>query len=447
MPREEEIRSVDEVCELARDLLESEFSGVWINGEVSQCTLHRASGHLYATLRGERGVLPFVMWRGTLRRLGLEVEVGQRLTLHGYLTIYEPSGKFQLIADNAVVAGRGDLLRELEDRKRRLAAEGLFDPERKQRLPRVPRWIGVVTSLQAAALKDFVRIIYERYPARVLVAPASVQGERAPAQLIEALCALDACPEVDVIVLTRGGGSVEDLACFSDEALVRAVAACRTPVVSAVGHEIDTVLTDLAADLRAPTPTAAGSLVVPELSELSERFDVAGRDLAGLLQRLLSLRRERLSSGERRLLHPGRRLDRIQLRLLDLQQGLEAAMRRQITLQTRAQASSEARLKRCDPRPLLLERSRRLDAARRALVRPLSAALRSFEERTLAAGTALEALDPSAVLARGYSITRRHQDGAVVRSVLEVADGTQLETRVADGSFVSIVAPRRSRRD
>jgi exodeoxyribonuclease VII large subunit len=445
VPRDDEIRSVDEVCEGARDLLESEFFNVWISGEVSQCTLHRASGHLYATLRGDRGILPFVMWRGTVRRLGLEVEVGQRLTVHGYLTIYEPSGKFQLIADNALVAGRGDLLRELEERKRRLADEGLFEAERKQRLPLYPRWIGVVTSLQAAALKDFVRIVYERYPARMLVAPAPVQGERAPAQLIQALRALDACEEVDVIVLTRGGGSVEDLAVFSDEALVRAVAACRTPVVSAVGHEVDTVLTDLAADLRAPTPTAAGALVVPKMEDLLERLEASSEALVARVDRLLAARRERLLLGERRLVHPGRRLDRMRLRLADLAQGLEAAARRQVALRTREHAGLADRLARRRPGPLVLARSRRLAALRRALVRPVSAKLRRLDERAWTAGAALEALDPSAVLARGYSITRRAEDGALVRSTSEVAEGTALETRVADGTLRSIVAPPRSR--
>ena len=266
-----------------RELLESDpvLTDVWVEGEVSNCT-RSSSGHVYFTLRDDRAALSCVAWRNVASRWRELPREGDSLLAHGRISVYEPQGRYQLYVDLVQPAGLGRLFLEFQALKERLEAEGLFAEERKRPLPRLPQVVGVVTSSQAAALQDIVRTLQARFPAlEVLLAPTLVQGPQAPAQIVRALQALDARAEVDVIVLARGGGSLEDLWAFNDEALVRAIADCEKPVISAVGHESDVTLADFAADMRAPTPSAAAELAVPIKSDLVNRVD-------GVLQALLS---------------------------------------------------------------------------------------------------------------------------------------------------------------
>jgi exodeoxyribonuclease VII large subunit len=432
------ILSVDDLCSRARDRLEAEFGSVWVSGEVFQLKVHSA-GHLYVSLKGREASLNVVVFRGVARRLAFQVAEGQRWVVHGYLTVYAPQGKFQLVADDVALEGRGDLLEALERLKRKLAAEGLFDPARKRPIPALPRRIGLVTSRDGAAIRDFLRKVRERWPARVLLAPAAVQGERAPRELVAAIRALERVEDVDVIVLTRGGGSVEDLLAFSDEAVVRAVAACSKPVISAVGHEIDWVLTDFAADERAPTPTAAGERVVPRRRDVAEKLGRLGALLRERAGRRLAEAEARLRYLDRALAAPQRQLERMGRRLDDAERGLQDGMEAALEGRERVLERFGVMLGRHDPTRRLPEMSHlaealgmRLQAALDRQAAALEADLRAMEAR-------LAALDPTAVLARGYSITRLAASGRVLRDAAEAAPGAVLRTRLAQGELTSRV--------
>lgn len=389
--------SVADLNREARALLEAAYGDVRVEGEVVDATLAR-SGHLYFTLAdpGGRAVIPAVMWRGPAMRYAARIAKGRAVACRGRVTIYEAGGKYQLSVDSAEEAGAGLKARLLAELRARLDAEGLFAPERKRPLPAFPRCVGVVTSRSGAAIRDIVKVASRRFPARILLAHAQVQGEGAAEEIARGIAALAARPGVDVIIVGRGGGSSDDLDAFNAEVAVRAIAASRVPVVSAVGHETDVTLADLVADRRAATPSEAAELVVPELRRLAEGLAELGRGLR---------------------LGFGRRLARERVRV----------------------GAAAARLRARDPRALLqrgrvrLARAeeslgrwpgRRLDAARAALAREVAR---------------LDALGPLAVLTRGYAVVRRAADGAVVRRPDEAPVGTGLDITLAGGRVAAIV--------
>jgi exodeoxyribonuclease VII large subunit len=441
MPDPSTVLTVDAVCSVAKELLESGLGSVWVRGELSQFTRHR-SGHMYATLRGARAQLPFVVWRGTMGRLRFNPESGQELVLHGYVTLYEPQGRFQFIADDVSVAGQGELLARQEALKQALKAEGLFEPARKRPLPLLPRRVGLITSADGAALRDFWRCVSARGPTRVLLAPAAVQGPGAPAALVAGLRQLDAVGGVDVIVLTRGGGSAEDLMAFSDEQVVRAVAACATPVVSAVGHEIDWVLSDLAADERCATPTAAGERVVPShrdlLTHLDERAELITERVARRLERAASS----LAQLERQTRRPDRLVDQLSLRVDDLERAALDGLARRLDGFDRIVARASDRLGRRDPTRLVPALERRVDGLAHRLAVGGERRLGEAEARLREASARLSALDPRAVLARGYSITREAGSGRLLRDADQVAEGALIESWLASGRIESRVTRR-----
>lgn len=357
------------------------------------------SGHVYFTLKDEGAVLQAVMWRSTVRYRGRLPAVGQTVIVHGYLDFYANRGELRLIADNVQVEGGvGELYRRFEQTKARLQAEGLFDPARKRPLPPLPRRIGLVTSPTGAAIRDFLRVLGERWPlADVLVVPSLVQGTQAPASLRAALAALYRRDDIDVIVLTRGGGSIEDLWAFNDEDLARFIARSPVPVVSAVGHETDFTIADFVADYRAPTPTAAAAAVIAaDAATYRQQLAQTAARLTELMRGHLARRRLQLEQTEAvlRRLSPRYRLDQQRLYLDDLEGRLARAW--QQTFQRR-----------------------------RLLVNGL-------EQRLLA-------LNPLAVLSRGYAIVR-DADGRVVRSAAQATPGRRLRIQVADGRFGAVVS-------
>lgn len=357
------------------------------------------SGHVYFTLKDEGAVLQAVMWRSTVRYRGRLPAVGQTVIVHGYLDFYANRGELRLIADNVQVEGGvGELYRRFEQTKARLQAEGLFDPARKRPLPPLPRRIGLVTSPTGAAIRDFLRVLGERWPlADVLVVPSLVQGTQAPASLRAALAALYRRDDIDVIVLTRGGGSIEDLWAFNDEDLARFIARSPVPVVSAVGHETDFTIADFVADYRAPTPTAAAAAVIAaDAATYRQQLAQTTVRLTELMRGHLARRRLQLEQTEAvlRRLSPRYRLDQQRLYLDDLEGRLARAW--QQTFQRR-----------------------------RLLVNGL-------EQRLLA-------LNPLAVLSRGYAIVR-DADGRVVRSAAQATPGRRLRIQVADGRFGAVVS-------
>jgi exodeoxyribonuclease VII large subunit len=394
------VYSVSEVLAGLRGLLEDRVGRIWVAGEVSNLR-RAASGHCYFTLKDDAAQLRAVLFRGLARRLLFEPEDGLEVLVYGDFTVYEPRGDLQIVVQALEPRGRGALQLAFEQLRRSLEAEGLFEPALKQPLPAFPRCVGVATSPRGAALRDVIQVTGQRLPGvPLLLAPARVQGSGAEVELAAALAALDARPEVEVILLVRGGGSLEDLQPFNTEILARAIAGCRTPVVSGVGHEVDVTIADLAADHRAATPSAAAAAVLPDGVAVRTRLERDAR---------------RLRTGV-----------------------LRAFERAQAWLDGEADA-----LRVQAPLVRVASRRQRLGAAARALRREARAAADGARSRFAALAGQLDTLSPLAVLGRGYAIARRTRDGAIVRRAAEVAVGEGLAVRVAEGEIEAEV--RRTR--
>lgn len=376
------------VSELTTELAQwmaTEFAEVCVEGEISGFKPH-SSGHWYFSLKDERALLSCAMFRGDNMRVRRPPRDGDRVVLYGRMSIYPPRGTYSLIASKLEPAGSGDLLRRLELLREKLAAEGLFDPAKKRRLPAFPRAIGVVTSPTGAALQDVLRVVRQRFPAMtVYVAPCRVQGEGAAAEIVRALGWLVQHGKSDVIIVGRGGGSQEDLWAFNEEPVVRAVAACTIPTVSAVGHEVDITLCDFAADVRAATPSHSAELVTPVAAELRALVEEREERLDRAMRRRVEVARERLR--RLRLLHPRDRVARARLRCDELDERLRAAVER---------------------------------------------ALRRRRDRLAAGARHLDALSPLAVLTRGYTLATR--DGHPVRDAATLTVGDTLRLRFAGGA-------------
>ncbi|MBM4388682.1 MAG: exodeoxyribonuclease VII large subunit, partial [Deltaproteobacteria bacterium] len=290
----EKIYTITEITNSIRQAIEADFPAVWVEGEASNVTHYGATGHVYFDLKDRNAKLPAVMFRNDAALLKFRIENGLNLHCFGRISIYPPQGKYQIILRTARPAGLGELLLIFEQLKEKLSREGLFDESLKRPIPFLPRRIGIVTSPEGAAIRDMLRIIHERFPAKVLLYPALVQGASAAKEIIAGINALNRVGDVDVIIIGRGGGSFEDLFAFCDEALVRAVRASRIPVISAVGHEIDYALTDFAADARAPTPTAAAGMVVPKMDDLRETLAQGFRTIVVSFERRLDDARQNM---------------------------------------------------------------------------------------------------------------------------------------------------------
>lgn len=397
-----------------KNVLEARYPSVFVEAEVSQVQVR--NGHAYLTLRDADSQLGAVCWKSAWAGVKFQPKMGDKVLVRGRLTVYPPRGNYQLSVFTIEPVGEGDLARRLAEIRARLAADGLLDPARKRPLPRMPRVIGVVTSLEGAALQDFLVVTRRRFPAtRVLVAGATVQGLTAPASVIRAVDLLLEDGRAEVIVVTRGGGSKEDLLPFHDEQLARHLAACPVPVLSAVGHQIDTSICDLVADAVAPTPSAAAERVVPDGHVLTQRVDDATGALEAALQRRLRAAAERVEGLRARLRHPGERLREQQRRRDELSRRLERAMAERLR---RAGADLERTEQKLAPEAVyLLERRR--------------AAL----ERSAAR---LDALSPLAVLSRGFAIVRGRR--GVVHAPDDVRPGETVEVRVREGAFEAVVA-------
>ena len=389
--------TVSEITRYLRELFESDeiLQDVWVQGEVTNLA-RPASGHIYFSLKDATSAIKCVIWKQTAWRLPLTLENGMAIEAHGAVGVYERDGQYQLYADAVRLTGEGALYQEYLRLKARLEAEGLFAPERKRPVPARPSRIGIVTSSSGAALQDILNTLRRRYPlVEVLLAPCAVQGVEAPPQIIQSLAALNREGLVDVILVARGGGSPEDLWAFNDEGVVRAIADSTIPVITGIGHEIDFTLSDFAADLRAPTPTAAAELAVPDASELREQ-------LAGLCTRMEFTLQQTTGQAHRRLQEISRRMDLLS-------------------------PSWQVR----NDRQRLDELEERLRKTHLNRAGDLVSELRSLSKR-------LESVNPKAVLRRGYAIVMT-TDGEAVRSVRQVKREDLLDIRVADGLILSKV--------
>jgi exodeoxyribonuclease VII large subunit len=417
-----------------KDRLEAQFGGLWVEGEISNFRV-ATSGHAYFTLKDEGAQVRAVLFRGRSRRVRFEPADGLHVLAFGRLEIYPARGEYQLVCELLEPQGLGALQLAFEQLKTRLAAEGLFDAARKRPLPALPRRIGLVTSPTGAAVRDFLRVLTRRFAdTQVLVLPVPVQGEGAAAEIARAVEQANRLGDLDVLVLARGGGSLEDLWAFNEEVLARAIAASKLPVVSAVGHEIDVTIADFVADLRAPTPSAAAELVVREKAELLLRVASLGERLGRGLQQRVGRLRERLDDlGRRRALaDPGRPLRDLARRVDDLGVRLGGGVRR-------AGAAARERLGHAARalRPALLAARIRHDRGllvqlEKRLARGAESATARDRRRIEVLAGRLDGLSPLACLARGYSICTG-PDGQVVTRAADAPAGSAVTVRLAEG--------------
>ena len=421
---------------LARDLLEGAFPLVWVEGELGNLS-RPSSGHLYFTLKDTRAQVRCAMFKPKSSWLRFTPREGLKVMARGRLTLYEARGDYQLVLDHMEEAGEGALRRAYEELRARLQAEGLFDTGRKRALPAYPSRIGVITSPSGAAVRDVLSVLGRRFPlAEVDVLPVPVQGEGAPPQILAMVQRAAASGRYDVLLLTRGGGSLEDLWAFNDERLTRAVAACAVPVVAAIGHETDFSLVEFAADLRAPTPSAAAELLVPDRDELARRVGALhARQQRQSLHRL----RQATQRADRAALRLN--AQRPQARLDALRRRQQEALRRLLLAWRQRMASEQARLRHADTVLRATHPQRRIQRLRERLAllsqRPQAATVRRLANEALrlrGLARSLEAVSPLATVARGYAILQT-PDGHVVRSVLDVAPGDRLEARLSDGTL------------
>jgi exodeoxyribonuclease VII large subunit len=431
-----DVYSVSRLNREVRVLLERGLGVIWIEAELSNFS-QPPSGHWYFTLKDRDAQLRCAMFRTKNSLVGFTPRTGTQVLVRGRISVYEAKGEYQLIAEHLEEAGVGALKREFERLKARLQAEGLFALERKRALPRFPQRIGVITSPTGAAIRDILHILARRFPcASVLIYPTPVQGAAAVPSLVAAMRAASERAECDVLILARGGGSLEDLWAFNDERLARAIHACALPVVSGVGHEIDFTIADFVADARAPTPSAAAELVVPDGRACLEVLDRTGQRLLAALRRELRTISVRVGALEGRLQvsHPGVRLQQQAQRLDDLTLRLNAAAHNQLQRDGRRLAETHTRLLHRSPQQLLAERCAAHERLDRRLLGAWNTQQSTAAHRLALAQRALHAVSPLATLARGFAIVTR-LDGTLVTDAAGIAAGEEIEARLASGTL------------
>lgn len=391
---EPKIWSVVDLTRYVRQTLETDYrlQDLWVMGEAFNVS-RPSSGHLYFTLKDSEASLRCVMWRSEVAGLKILPRDGEAIEVHGHISVYEAGGQYQLYAEDIRPAGIGELFEEFLRLRDRLEEEGLFNPERKRPLPAWPNRIGVVTSPTGAALRDVLNVLRRRYPlVEVILAATPVQGDEAPGGIVSALAALNAYSQPDLILLVRGGGSIEDLWAFNDEGVARAIVASESPVVSGVGHETDVIIADYVADVRAPTPSAAAEVATPDREVLADE-------------------------------------------LTEVRNALENAFKDRLRELRRICRDRLVRLRLTSPRTQVANARQRVDEALYRTAAALRHHLALRQSAVAGLSQTLRAVGPAAVMARGYSVVTRVKDGTVVRSVVQVASGEGLNVRVSDGSF------------
>jgi exodeoxyribonuclease VII large subunit len=439
-PVDRRIWSVRDLVAAVRTHIEREYGDTWVEGEISNFKAHD-SGHLYFTLKDQNSQVRAVMFRSQARLLRFRPENGMQVVLRGRVTIYEERGDLQISAEYLEPKGAGALLIAFEQLKAKLEAEGLFDPARKKPIPSLPRRIGIVTSPQAAALRDILNIVRRRHhSASVLIFPAQVQGEAASAEVSAGIAYFNKARNVDVIIVTRGGGSAEDLAAFNYEGLARVVAASLIPVISAVGHETDFTIIDFVADLRAPTPSTAAELVIRSRQEVEEQAE-------GLRQRLARAMRYRILMGRQALTELaqhgafGRMTDAInrrQQKLDDLKNRMDRAERQILEKQHRRLEVAAAAVRHYDVRRMLAGIRKELDSRVARLVAAVRTVLLQRTGRLNQLEGQLEALSPLAILDRGYALVF-DSSGMLLKDAARVKGGDEISARLAKGSLTATV--------
>lgn len=428
-----DVYSVTRLNREVRAVLEGSFPPLWVQGEISNLA-RPASGHWYFSLKDAHSQVRCAMFRNRNRALRFQPGNGSAVIIQANPSLYEGRGEFQLIVEVMEEAGAGALQRAFEELKQKLLAEGLFDEARKRPIPAFPTVIGVVTSPTGAAIRDILHVLARRHPlARVIIHPCAVQGAGAPPEIVTALAVAAARRECDVLIVARGGGSLEDLQAFNTESVARAIAASPIPTVSGVGHEIDFTIADFVADRRAPTPSAAAELVSPDREELTQRLGRLGRKLAQVAEQALRRYAAHLAQLARRLPDPARRLQNLMQRNDDLLLRLLHSTRRRLAEQRVILSGVRAELSRFNPLQAVRAQQARTAWLRSRLARGAALHVERTTARVERAARTLNALGPQATLDRGYAIVTT-ENGQVVRDAARLHPGTTIEARFARGS-------------
>ena len=441
VPLDAEIWSISELNTEVRGLLEDHFPSLWITGEISNFA-RPGSGHLYFSLKDDRAEVRCAMFRGQNRLLKFAPGNGDQVIVRARVTVYEPRGSYQLIVEHMEPAGEGLLLRKLEELKSRLRAEGLFDDAHKQPLPPLPRRIGVVTSPTGAAIRDILQILGRRFPAvPVVVYPVQVQGDRAQHEIARAIETAADRGECDLLIVGRGGGSLEDLWAFNEERVARAIFACPIPIVSAVGHEVDFTIADFVADLRAPTPSGAAELVVPDARQWLQALEAGEQRMKNAIGRSVDTRRLQLTQLAGRIgrRHPGLILQQHAQRLDELTQRMGQSLRRRLDLDRLRLDNIERRIRAAAPSRNVDRHRQRLDHLHMRLTAATRKQLAEVGGRVALLAAALDGVSPLKTLERGYAVVSDAETGAVVRDAVALKAGQRIDGKLARGRFEATV--------
>jgi exodeoxyribonuclease VII large subunit len=430
----QEVISVSEVNKRAKNLLEKEFSSAWIEGEISSFTAH-SSGHWYFTIKDEKSSLSCVMFSYDNNKILFEPQVGDNLIINGKVSLYSPTGRFQLNVKHIELAGEGALLRAFEQLKSKLEKEGLFDPANKRQLPQMPKKIGIVTSSDGAVLQDVINVLGRRSPnIELILIQTAVQGEKAPPEICLAISKACSIKDIDVIILARGGGSIEDLWAFNNESVARAIHNSDIPIISAVGHETDFTIADFVADLRAPTPSAAAEILSQSYSQLNETLDGYKQLIANAVASLIKRESQELQNLSKRLRHPGDKLRELSQKLDNTETYIKKSIQNHLLSQRNNLSLQSSKLLQQSPARNLQESKHKLSDLSKILTFLISQISKEKQSSLLALSSTLEAVSPLAVLNRGYSILTTKR-GEVVTSEKEVETGEELIAKLKEGEI------------
>ena len=437
-PTERQILSVSQLNRSVRHLLETQLPMLWVEGEISNFA-RPASGHWYLTLKDDQAQVRCAMFRNTNQRVGFQPANGTQVLVRCRAGLYEGRGEYQLVIEHMEEAGFGALQRQFEMLKQQLSTEGLFDTQHKQPMPESVRHIGVITSATGAAVKDILSVLNRRFPSiRVSIFPTAVQGAQAAGQIIEAINNANRQGQCDALIVGRGGGSLEDLWPFNEETVARAIFASEIPIVSAVGHEVDFTIADFVADLRAPTPSAAAELLSPDGEDMLNQFEGFEILLGEAMTRKIRQLEQRTDYLQKRLQHPGRKLQAQAQHLDHLDIRLRRAMAGTMQQQAVRMKTLGDKLVRQNPRDAIVQRQQLVANAVKHMMRAVSQQLESKQNKTAQAMHLLDTVSPLKTLGRGYSIIRDNND-AVIRSVAAVKAGDELRGQLVDGEVVFAV--------
>ncbi len=429
-PPEPTVLSVSNLNQLIKEQIEGEFKSIWLQGEISNFKAH-TSGHYYFSLKDDKSQISAVMFKGFNARLKFRPDNGMEVIVRGRVTVYEPRGNYQIFCETMEPVGAGALQRAYEQLKNKLQQEGLFDQEHKQILPLLPKSIGVVTSPTGAAIQDILNVLSRRYRSgKITVIPARVQGEGAADEVVRGIQLANAVGGFDVLIVGRGGGSIEDMWCFNEERVARAIFASKIPIISAVGHEIDFTIADFVADVRAPTPSAAAEIVAKSAGELSEKIRSLQKNISQRIQYLLSQQQSRLHRLQGQLIDPKRRLQDLAIRCDELHQRMILSWQRFARDQRMQVRLLRERMK--SPRVILNARRQRLSYLQQTMQKDVGFLLQNQKRKLSGIVSMLDSLSPLKVMGRGYALVFSGEN--IIKNASQVKTDQELDVQLSSGA-------------